>query len=140
MTVDMAKLAHDIREGYRGVIDLGVQDELERRCVELRAGGPGTATEHDVVVTEELAVAIEALHRRLPGVSVPPADIRTTLGLSGWLIYEVSWDFLRLVATDFNDLTGDDRAASDVALAKLERTANAARRLKWPDFAPRALG
>ncbi|MGH3549203.1 MAG: hypothetical protein ACRDQU_14050 [Pseudonocardiaceae bacterium] len=71
---------------------------------------------------------------------LPSGDLTTGLWLVGWLIYETSWDLLRRVSPAFELLGGRQREESEAAVARIGKLANAARRLPWPELAPRALG
>ena len=75
-----------------------------------------------------------------PRPQLPPAEIAEHLPLMGWLIYEASIEQLWAVAPAFESLRGEKGKESRTAAELIMRLANAARRLPWPEFAPRALG
>lgn len=97
---------------------------------------------------EALVVRIEAdvkEYRRLYGenpVQLPVQPLDELLPLMGWLIYEASWDSVQQMVSGFDWMAQNDsrRQASETALMHIERVADAARSLPWPEFAGRALG
>jgi hypothetical protein len=113
-------------------------DELRRLCIGVR--------NEDIRVDEALVSRIEAEideHRdrlRDEATQLPPADLIARLPLIGWLIYETSLMLLWDVKTEFDTLPEDRVGVSLVNAALIERLADAARSLPWPEFAPRALG
>jgi hypothetical protein len=77
---------------------------------------------------------------RDPRPQLPPDKLAELLPLMGWLLYEVSLRSLWQVAPAFESLTGDAARSARSAAGLIARTADAARSLPWPEFAPRALG
>ncbi len=73
---------------------------------------------------------------------LPPEELRQRLPLMGWLLYEASWDSVQRVVSSF-DREGADpdvRARSAAEMDLVNGLVESARRLPWPEFAPRALG
>lgn len=70
----------------------------------------------------------------------PPDELRDRLWFMGWLIYETSWFLMGRVPAAFELLGGEQSAKSTGHVALIVRLADAARRLPWPEFAPRSLG
>jgi hypothetical protein len=73
---------------------------------------------------------------------LPPAPLDELLPLTGWLIYEASWETLQRIPTGWDRETtpAKDRATHETHMGYLYALANASRGLPWPEFAPRALG
>lgn len=73
---------------------------------------------------------------------LPYAPLNALLPLMGWLIYESSWESVQRMTTGFDRFDAEDerRVRSEMAMEHVNRLADAARRLPWPEFAPRALG
>jgi len=115
-------------------------DELRELSATLRA--------KDRHVDEELVDRIEAdvvAYRDVlarEATQSPPAELAGRLPLMGWLIYESTWDAVQRIETSFDrDVTdAERRAVSEEAFTHVDRLADCARQLPWPEFAPRALG
>ncbi len=113
-------------------------EELRRLCVGVRT--------KDIPVDEAVVARIEAevdAYRDRLGeepVPLPPADLAGRLPLIGWLIYETSLMLLWAVKPEFDKLPADKAGESLGNAALIERLADAARALPWPEHAPRALG
>ncbi|WP_327000371.1 hypothetical protein OHA72_35275 [Dactylosporangium sp. NBC_01737] len=75
-----------------------------------------------------------------PQPILPPAELAETLPVLGWLISEAALSYLWSVASGFETLPGDEGEESRQAARLIGRLADAARRMPWPEFAPRALG
>lgn len=73
---------------------------------------------------------------------LPVAPLDRLLPLMGWLVYEASWEAVQRVVTGFDRFDAADRRRvdSETALDCINRLADVARGLPWPEFAPRALG
>jgi len=99
-----------------------------------------------IPVDEALVARIEhdvAAYRdrlRVAPTQLPPAELRTGLRLTGWLIYETSLMLLWNVPAEIDGLSEQARRAAEADAALIIRLATAARSLPWPEFAPRALG
>lgn len=113
-------------------------DELRDRCRELR-GGRRPADER-LVAEIESQVALYRRYLIQPRPQVPPEALLQRLPLMGWLMYEVTLGAVLRVSPAFTSLTGESGDASRAAYDLVVRTADAARSLPWPEFAPRALG
>jgi len=102
--------------------------------------------DEELVVDERLLAMIEsdvAAYReylREPRPQLPPPEIADLLPLMGWLLLEASLAPLWIVEAGYESLDGERRARSEAAAALIDRAADAARALPWPEFAPRALG
>ncbi|MGI5244367.1 caspase family protein [Dactylosporangium sp. CA-139066] len=113
-------------------------DELRSLCVAVRA--------KTAVVDEELVGRVEReveqYRRRLAEAPAqePPADLVDRLPLAGWLMYEASLMLLWDVKAGFDSLPGEEAATSLRNAMLIERLADAARALPWPEYAPRGLG
>jgi hypothetical protein len=114
------------------------EQKLRECCSAVRAGR--------MQVDETLVGDVEsdvdeyrAVRARKP-TQLPPDDLTIRLWLMGWLLYEMSWALLRRVSPAFEVLGGAQQEESEAAIALIVRLADAARRLPWPEFAPRALG
>ena len=122
--------------------------ELRDRCAAIRRGSQGGAATAPglEVVDDTLVCRIEAdvlEYRRFltaPQPQLPPDELAERLPLMGWLLLEASLKLLWIVKVDFESLAGPDGEASRAKAALIVRLADAARRLPWPEFAPRALG
>ncbi|GAA4735580.1 hypothetical protein [Phytohabitans rumicis] len=113
-------------------------DELRERAVALRERR--AAADADLV--RRIASDVEEYRghvgeRRTPE---PPEELTQRLWLMGWLIYEASWEAVQRVEPAFESLGGQRQEDSAAAYELIARTADAARGLPWPEFAPRALG
>ncbi len=113
-------------------------DEMRVMCPRVRAD--------ELDVDAALVARIEsdvdeyrAIHDRQPA-QLPPEPLDTLLPLMGWLIYEASLDRLWEVPTEFEKQAGPEGDQSRETVALITRIGVAARRLPWPEFAPRALG
>jgi hypothetical protein len=82
-----------------------------------------------------------AYARAVPGPT-PPPPLDELLRLMGWLLYEVTWEAVqRVPATlDAKVTTADELRRGLLAVDHISALADVARRLPWPEFAPRALG
>lgn len=114
-------------------------DELRGLCAGFR-GDPKSHT--DDVLIDRIVADVEGYRGFLadPRPQLPPEPLAGRLPLMGWLIYEASWEAVQRVATAFELQPADGRSGSDLAYRQVRRLADAARRLPWPEFAPRALG
>jgi hypothetical protein len=115
-------------------------DDLRAFSKQLRARQWQTDDE----LVERIAADVEEYRdvlARTP-VQLPPAPLDTLLPLMGWLIYEATWDSLQRIAASFDRdaVAAGTRARSEAELARVDRLADSARQLPWPEFAPRALG
>jgi hypothetical protein len=91
-----------------------------------------TVIENDVAAYRE--------YLREPRPQLPPPELAELLPLMGWLLLEASLAQLWLVEAGYESLDSRRRARSEAAAALIDRAADAARALPWPEFAPRALG
>jgi hypothetical protein len=136
-------------------------EELQEHCRAVRAqtdltarGKPSTGTggviplTPDDVLAEEIQRDIEEYRdlyakARAGGsqdAQEPPEGLAELLWLTGWLIYEASWQRVQDIPPSFESLTGERREGSEAAARLVRRFADQARALPWPHFAPRALG
>jgi hypothetical protein len=113
--------------------------ELRDRCEHFRYRGQ-ESTEDDVRLIEDQVAQYRAKFLVDPLPQLPPDELRERLPLMGWLIYETSWSSLQRVQAGFPSHRGEKYETSRLAHAQVLRIAAAARRLVWPEFAPRALG
>jgi hypothetical protein len=96
----------------------------------------------DLVATIVSDVAeYNAYARAVPGPN-PPPPLDELLRLMGWLLYEATWEAVqRVPATlDATVTAADELRRGLVVVDHISALADAARRLPWPEFAPRALG
>ena len=114
-------------------------DELRGLCAGFR-GEPKSHT--DDALIDRIVADVEEYRGFLaePRPQLPPEPLAGLLPLMGWLIYEASWEAVQRVGAAFEWLPADGRVGSDLAYRQVRRLADAARRLPWPEFAPRALG
>jgi hypothetical protein len=114
-------------------------DELRGLCVSFR----NDEKRHtDDALIDRIESDVEGYRGFLadPRPQLPPEPLAGLLPLMGWLIYEASWDAVQRVGTAFELQPAEGRSGSDLAYGQVRRLADAARRLPWPEFAPRALG
>jgi hypothetical protein len=101
----------------------------------------GRKTDDEVVAWIESDVEEYRSKFLVPPVpQLPPEELLELLPLMGWLIYETTWYSLRRVQAAFESMDAAAREPSERAYGQIHRLANAARRLVWPEYAPRALG
>ncbi|MEV1319551.1 hypothetical protein AB0J14_26125 [Micromonospora arborensis] len=108
---------------------------LEELCLALRR--------REIPCDDDLVSAIEAdvvAYERDPTPQLPPDDVAELLPLMGWLMYEATWASLNRIPNRFKEVGGDAEVAARVNHERVLRVTNAARRLPWSEFAPRALG
>lgn len=122
-----------------GIVIVMSAEELRQLCQDFRYGGRET---DDEIVTRIRADVDEyrATFSTRPRPKAPPEPLGELLPLMGWLMYEVSWFSVQKVRAAFESLPPEKRASSERAYRHLRQLANAARRLVWPEYAPRALG
>lgn len=113
-------------------------EQLRHYCPKIRRGQiqPDTALLDMIDADVENYRAALRAHRQ----QLPPDDLLELLPLMGWLLFEVSLAALWQIPAAYEALTGRQRAQCDAAVELIERAADAARSLPWPEFAPRALG
>lgn len=115
-------------------------DELRENCRQLRAKKRQT----DDGLVERIASDVEEYREILKrdATQLPPAPLDELLLLMGWLIYETTWDCVQRIETSFDREAADPatRRRSEAELTRVDQLANSARRLPWPEFAPRMLG
>jgi hypothetical protein len=114
-------------------------DELRGLC----AGFRNEEKSHtDDALIDRIVSDVEGYRAFLadPRPQLPPEPLAGLLPLMGWLIYEASWEAVQRVGTAFELQPPAGRSGSDLAYRQVRRLADAARRLPWPEFAPRALG
>jgi hypothetical protein len=116
------------------------QDELRATCGQLRAKQRQTDDELVRRVAADIEEYRDVLGRE--ATQLPPAPLDELLPLMGWLIYEGTWDCLQRIVASFDRDAADPatRRQSEAELGRIDQLLNCARRLPWPEFAPRALG
>jgi hypothetical protein len=114
-------------------------EAMRQRCQDIRTGRLKTDDERVTDIEQEvdrLRLVLES-----DKAPVPPGDEKPALWLIGWLIFEESWASLQRVQPAYESFADpSERLASEWAAAMILRLADAARRLPWPEWAPRALG
>jgi hypothetical protein len=113
--------------------------ELLDLCEDFRYRGRGTDDEVVARIENDVAEYRIKFHVE-PVPQLPPGELLELLPLMGWLLYEASWYSLRRVQAAFEAMEPADRAPSEVAFGHINRLADAARAVVWPEFAARSLG
>jgi hypothetical protein len=127
------------RDQRKGIVIVMSAEELRQLCKDFRYGG--RETDEDIVTRIRADIdEYRATFSTRPRPQTPPEPLGELLPLMGWLLYETSWFSLQEVRAAFESLPAEKRAASERAYRHLRLLANAARRLVWPEYAPRALG
>ncbi len=114
-------------------------EELRELCMDFRYRGRKTDDEIVTLIRAEIDEYRARFYTR-PRPQLPPEPLDDLLPLMGWLIYEASWYSVQRVRAAFESMSPDERRPSEQAYRQIRSLANAARRLVWPEFAPRALG
>ncbi|MFI5960247.1 hypothetical protein [Cryptosporangium sp. NPDC051539] len=115
---------------------------LREWCVYLRSTPTASIDDAviDLIETEVEQYRAHYYVGREPA-QLPPEPLLELLPLTGWLIYEASWNAVRQIDASFQSAAdGPERTRSEIAYHQVNRLAEAARQLPWPEFAPRALG
>jgi hypothetical protein len=113
-------------------------DELARYARSIRDGN--TVVDARLLTRIESDVAAYRRYLRQPRPQLPPPEIEKLLPPMGWMILEASLAALQQVEAGYESLDGERRERSESAAELVDRAADAARALPWPEFAPRALG
>jgi hypothetical protein len=116
------------------------QDELRTTCRLIRAKQRQTDDELVGRIAADVEEYRAVLQRE--ATQLPPAPLDELLPLMGWLIYETTWDCLQRIVASFDRDAANPatRRQSEAQLGRIDQLMNCARRLPWPEFAPRALG
>lgn len=116
-------------------------DELRELSKSFRTK-PTRLTDDELV--RKIEIDVEEYRRILADhpEQLPVAPLDKLLPLMGWLIYESSRESVQRIGAGFDRLAegAERRVLSEEALGYVNRLANAARGLPWPEFAPRSLG
>lgn len=98
----------------------------------------------DDALVDRIDGDVQAYRRLLAAEAtpLPPVELVERLPLMGWLIYEASWDCVKRIPASFDrGATAPElRERSEAEFGLVRRAADCARRLPWPQLAPRALG
>jgi hypothetical protein len=114
-------------------------EELEALCVAIRTKkGAPPAEELLAIATEEFGHFCAAVPEEIP--QLPPDHLVKSLWSFGWLLYELSWSLTPSVQARYEALDDEAARTSVTAAEQIDKLADIARDLPWPEYAPRALG
>ncbi len=115
-------------------------EELRELCTALR----NKDRQNDEALLDRIEADVDEYRDILAAEPTPrpPAELAERLPLMGWLLYEASWATLpRIPASWDREATPPEvRKRSEALFALIERLADGARQLPWPELAPRSLG
>lgn len=113
-------------------------EEIRASCEAIRAG----TVRVDEALVQDVRDAVDDLRaeRERDPAQRPAGRVIERLWLVGWWLYETSWAQLQRVPPAFESLTSNAAADATEIARSIERLADSARRLPWPELAPRALG
>jgi hypothetical protein len=114
-------------------------DELNALCIAIRTKEDAPPTEELLAIaTEEFDQFCKAVPYEIP--QLPPDELVEPLWSFGWLLYELSWSLTPSVQARYEALDDEAARTSVTAAEQIDKLADIARDLPWPEYAPRALG